>query len=53
MIIIPLGIDCIIAEFLRNRSYPFDWVLTYSGVHKIIDNNFIDFIPNDFSSGQI
>ena len=58
MIIIPIGIDCIIAEFLsknnlRNRSYPFDWVLTYSGVHKIIDNNFIDFIPNDFSSDQI
>ena len=27
--------------------------MTYSGVHKIIDNNFIDFIPNDFSSEQI
>ena len=58
MIIIPIGIDCIIADFLsknnlRNKSYPFDWVLTYSGVHKIIDNNFIDFIPNDFSSEQI
>jgi hypothetical protein len=58
MIIIPIGIDCIIADFLsknnlRNKSYPFDWVLTYSGVHKIIDNNFIDYIPDDFSSGQI
>ena len=60
MIIIPIGIDCAIADFLnknnlRNSSYPFDWVLTYSGIHKIIDNNFIDFIPNDFSSisGQI
>jgi len=58
MIIIPIGIDCAIAEFLnnnnlRNRSYPFDWVVTYSGVHNIIDNNFIDYIPDDFSSGKI
>lgn len=55
MIIIPIGIDCLTSEFLakynlRKKAYPFDWVLTYSGIHKIIENNFIDYIPDNFSS---
>lgn len=47
--IIPIGIDCGMAEFcqkynLRNISLPFDWNVTYNGVSKCIDDNFKHFI---------
>ena len=43
--IIPIGIDCWIADFLRkfnlrSMSFPFDWNVTYNGVSKCIDDNF-------------
>jgi hypothetical protein len=48
--IIPIGVDCAMAEFckkynLRSFSFPFDWVVTYNGVSKCIENNFEEFIP--------
>ena len=48
--IIPIGSDCSIANFckkykLRTCSLPFDWVVTYDGVSKCIEDNFKDFIP--------
>ena len=47
--IIPIGVDCGMAEFckkynLRNMSFPFDWNVTYNGVSKCIDDNFKSFI---------
>jgi hypothetical protein len=44
-IIIPIGIDCGIAGFLKRNnlrtfSYPFDWVVSYMGVSKCIEDNF-------------
>jgi hypothetical protein len=50
MIIIPIGIDCGIATFLkeynlRTMSLPFDWIMTYKGVFNIIKNKFHDFLP--------
>jgi hypothetical protein len=41
--IIPIGVDCGMAEFvkkynLRNTSFPFDWNVTYNGVSKCIDD---------------
>ena len=49
--IIPIGSDCSIADFckkykLRTCSLPFDWVVTYDGVSKCIENDFIDFTKN-------
>ena len=43
--IIPIGVDCGMAEFckkynLRTRSFPFDWIVSYNGVSKCIENNF-------------
>lgn len=37
--IIPIGVDCAMADFtkkynLRNASYPFDWLVTYNGVNE-------------------
>jgi len=45
MIIIPIGVDCGIANILkkyklRNYSLPFDWVVSYTGVSKCIYNDF-------------
>ena len=45
--IIPIGVDCGMAEFLkkynlRNTSLPFDWNVSYC-VSKCIDDNFIFF----------
>jgi len=45
MIIIPIGIECGMADFLRknslrNLSFPFDWNVTYNGVSKCIEDNF-------------
>jgi hypothetical protein len=50
--IIPIGVDCGIAEFLkttnlRSFSFPFDWAVTYNGVSKCIEEEFKDFIPNE------
>ena len=47
-VIIPIGIDCRVAKFLeelglRNFSLPFDWVVSYSGVAKIIENEFLNY----------
>lgn len=52
-IIISLGIDCGPSGFLKeigNRSFslPFDWVVTYGGVYKIIKNSFDSYIPSDY-----
>jgi hypothetical protein len=54
MIIVPIGIDCGIATFLRdnnlrNFSLPFDWCVTYNGVADIIKHNFSTFLPKDNS----
>lgn len=50
MIIVPVGIDCGLADALRklnlrNIALPFDWNVTYSGIADIIKNDFCDFIP--------
>jgi hypothetical protein len=47
---IPIGIDCDIAfmckEFnMRKTAYPFDHIVTYDGITKILENNFNNFIP--------
>ena len=52
MIIIPIGVDCGNADFLRKNNlrelaFPFDWVVTYDGVSNIIKNNFANYIPNN------
>ncbi len=49
MEIVGLGIDCQIANYLklnnlRNHAYPFDWIVTYTGVTDIIKNKFKDFL---------
>jgi hypothetical protein len=49
--IIPIGVDCGMAEFLkkynlRTLSLPFDWTVTYNGVSNCIDNNFTNFIES-------
>lgn len=48
--IIPVGIDCGIADALRKLNlrdvaFPFDWNVTYSGVADIIKNDFESFVP--------
>jgi hypothetical protein len=55
--IIPIGIDCGLADLLRfnkirTLSLPFDWIVTYNGVTEIIKNNFKDFftLENNFNS---
>jgi hypothetical protein len=50
MIIIPLGIDCGIASYLkeknlRNISLPFDWSVPYNGIAKIFKNDFKELLP--------
>lgn len=50
MIIIPIGVDCGVADALkklnkRNCAYPFDWNVTYCGVSEILKNTFCDFVP--------
>lgn len=55
MIIIPIGIDCGTADYLKRHnlrmfSLPFDWCLPYNGVSEIIKNNFVDFLPDDNSN---
>ena len=48
--IVPLGIDCILAEILkecqlRNISHPLDWVVSFGGIAQLFENKFEDFIP--------
>ena len=43
--IVPIGVDCGMAEFLqkyklRSSSFPFDWTVTYNGVSSCIDDDF-------------
>jgi len=43
--IVPLGVDCGMAEFvkkynLRNCSFPFDWNVSYNGVSKCFEDDF-------------
>ena len=43
--IIPIGVDCGMADFLkkynlRNMSFPFDWNVTYNGVSECIKDDF-------------
>jgi hypothetical protein len=57
MIIIPIGIDCGLASLLkkydlRNFSLPFDWLVSYGGVSKIISNNFKNFL-HDVNNDKI
>jgi hypothetical protein len=51
MIIVPIGIDCGVAETLkkydiRKFALPFDWVVSYRGIKNILENNFINYIPD-------
>ena len=44
-IIIPIGVECAMADFLkrhnlRTSSFPFDWNISYNGVSKCIEDNF-------------
>lgn len=50
-IIIPIGVDCGIADILRKHNLrrvalPFDWNLTYGGISTIIENDFTNFFPD-------
>lgn len=43
--IVPIGVDCRIAQFvkdnnLRSFSFPFDWTVSYNGVSSCINDNF-------------
>ena len=49
MIIVPIGVDCGLANLLkkynlRKFSLPFDWIVTYSSISKIIQNDFKNFL---------
>jgi hypothetical protein len=51
MIIIPFGVDCSVASFikkfnLRTLAFPFDWTVTYDGISECIKDNFSEFIPS-------
>ena len=48
--ILPIGIDCGLATYLRDHqvrtcALPFDWVVSYNGVAKCIEDDFHQFIP--------
>jgi Putative papain-like cysteine peptidase (DUF1796) len=48
--IIPIGVDCGLAVFLKNsnmrgQSLPFDWTVAYNGVSACISDNFKYFLP--------
>jgi len=53
--IIPIGVDCGNADLLkkyslRSFSFPFDWTVTYNGVSKCFDDNFLNFTPTDLKT---
>tara|TARA_B100000927_G_scaffold286773_1_gene278755 strand:+ start:1166 stop:1744 length:579 start_codon:yes stop_codon:yes gene_type:complete len=48
-IIVPLGVDCGVAKFLKDNelryfSLPFDWVVSYGGTANIINTKFKNYI---------
>ena len=48
--VIPIGIDCGVAMFLRDEgmrgaSFPFDWAVSYSGVSECVRNDFAGLLP--------
>lgn len=50
VLVIPIGIDCGLSMFLRDRnmrflSFPFDWVVSYKGVAECVSNDFAGFLP--------
>ena len=50
--IVPIGIDCGVADILRKHgkrtaAFPFDWNVSYGGVSKIIQDKFSKYIPAD------
>ena len=51
--VIPLGINCAIANYLRlynlrKHALPFDWIVTpIQSAIKLIDNDFDDFLCRD------
>jgi len=52
MIVVPIGVDCGLADIIKRHnlryiSLPFDWSVSYGGVSEIIRNKFKDFIPVD------
>ena len=49
MIIVPIGVDCGLSNLLkkynlRQFSLPFDWIVSYGGISKIIQNDFKNFL---------
>lgn len=49
MLIVPIGVDCKVADFcvkynLRKMSLPFDWCVSYNGVSKCLADDFRQFI---------
>ena len=50
IMIVSIGSDCHMTEFLkknnlRSSAFPFDWIVSYNGVSKCIEDNFNNFIP--------
>jgi hypothetical protein len=50
--IVSIGVDCEVAIFLRNFklrdvSMPFDWIVSYNGVAKCIEEKFKSFVPDE------
>ena len=48
--IVPIGVDCGLANLLRNSglrtvALPFDWTVTYHGVAQMFKNDFKDLVP--------
>ena len=57
MVIIPIGIDCGVAGFLRERgirmsALPFDWCVSYNGVSDIFKEDFARFSDATVSYGM-
>ena len=49
MLIVPIGVDCKVADFcvkynLRKMSLPFDWCVSYNGVSRCLADDFRQFI---------
>ena len=52
--IIPIGIDCGLVELLkknnlRKLAFPFDWIISSNGISECINDNFLNFIPEEKS----
>ena len=51
-LIVPIGIDCGVATFLRDHqlrecALPFDWVVSYQGVSPSVRTNFVNYLETD------